>query len=198
VNLCQLSVQTDETFGFGHCEDANQKGLSNFGSIVTRTALHFSMLEVAPSAKTVVTCSKARRLVQQFYSSCTVPKSVSCTEKHSPKSLLTLGFSEVPRWDHSNFSSFHHIEMVTYPMILYDIICMIIRLSAWYPNCKLLDYPSLSKTCSRLGSLSLSRQVPWITTVVYHPLEAADGGDGLEIRGSQRIDMPYLPSGNLT
>ena len=127
-----------------------------------------------------------------YRKACLVPKSIA------PKAFLHWDSLKCRAGTIPNFSSFHHIEMVTYPMILYDIICMIIRLSAWYPNCKLLDYPSLSKTCSRLGSLSLSRQVPWITTVVYHPLEAADGGDGLEIRGSQRIDMPYLPSGNLT
>ena len=114
VNLCQLSVQTDETFGFGHCEDANQKGLSNFGSIVTRTALHFSMLEVAPSAKTVVTCSKARRLVQQstavvlYRKACLVPKSIA------PKAFLhwdslKCRAGTIPTFHHSIISSWLHI-----------------------------------------------------------------------------------------
>ena len=188
----------------GNAKMLQTRKVSPKGSIVTRLALHFSMLEVAPSAKTVVTCSKARLAtavvhVVLYRKACVVPL-------HSPKSLLTLGFSEVTRWDHSKFSSFHYIKLVTYPMICMCIIYKYIRtyMIIWYYmydsmsirmisyRCELLDYPSLSKTCSRLGSLSLSRQVPWITTVVYHPLEAADGGDGgFEARGYQRIDMPY-------
>lgn len=111
-------------------ERSLQKGPSM--SIVTRLALHFSMLEVAPSAKTVVTCSKARLgtavvHVVLYRKACVVPL-------HSPKSLLTLGFSEVTRWDHSKFSSFHYLKLVTYPMLLlYDIIILHVWLYV-YPH----------------------------------------------------------------
>jgi len=129
------------------------------------------------------------------YSSCTVPKSVSCTEKHSPKSLLTLGFSEVPRWDHSNFSSFHHIKLVTYPMILYDIICMIIRLSAWYPNCKLLDYPSLSSRPAVGESFSAPGALDNYGGLSPFGGSRWWGWTALKPEESQRIDLP-IKDGN--